>query len=82
MTKYTLGLPYRCSDTYKERLLETDLIPLTYSYEYLDMVQLFKIITDITYLDKDISPKEKKTRRSTKSGDKEDGTFVLEEQLC
>ena len=37
-TKYILGLPYRCRDTYKERLLETDLIPLTYWHEYLDMV--------------------------------------------
>ena len=37
-TKYILGLPYRCRDTNKERLLETDLILLTYWHEYLDMV--------------------------------------------
>ena len=81
-TKYILGLPYRCRDTYKERLLETDLIPLTYWHEYLDMVQLFKIINNINYVDKDIVPKVKTTRKSTRSGDKIDGTLVLEEQLC
>ena len=48
----TLGLPYRCRDTYKERLLETGLIPLTYWHEYLDMVQLFKMINNIAYVDK------------------------------
>ena len=75
-TKYMLGLPYRCRDTYKERLL------LTYWHEYLDMVQLFKIINNIAYVDKDIVPKVKTTRKSTRSGDKFDGTLVLEEQLC
>ena len=46
------------------------------------MVQLFKIINNITYVDKDIVPKVKTTRKSTRSGDKIDGTLVLEEQLC
>ena len=36
-TKYILGLSYRCRDTYKDRLLETDLIPLTYWHENSDM---------------------------------------------
>ena len=60
---------------------ETDLIPLTYWQEYLDMIQLFKIITDITYVDKNIVPKVKKTRRSTRSGNNTDGIIVLEEEL-
>ena len=47
----------------------------------MDMVQLLKIIYNITYVGKDIVPKVK-TRKSTKSGDKIDGTLVLEEQLC
>ena len=46
------------------------------------MVQLFKIINNIIYVDKDIVPKVKTTRKSTRSGDKIDGTLVLEEQLC
>ena len=46
------------------------------------MVQLFKIINNITYVDKDIVPKVKRTRKSTRSEDKIDGTLVLEEQLC
>ena len=45
---------------YKEQLLETDLIPLTYWHEYLDMVQLFKIINNITYVDKDIVSEDNK----------------------
>ena len=45
------------------------------------MEQLFKIITDITYVDKNIVPKVKKTRRSTRSGYNTDGIIVLEEQL-
>ena len=46
------------------------------------MVQLFKIINNITDVDKDIVPKVKTTRKCTRSGDKIDGTLVLEEQLC
>jgi hypothetical protein len=42
---------------------------------------MFKIITDITYIDKNIVPKVKKTRRSARSGNNTDGIIVFEEQL-
>jgi hypothetical protein len=38
-TKYILGLPYRCSDTYKERLLQTDEIPLAYWQEWYNCLK-------------------------------------------
>ena len=37
-TKYILGLPFLCAESYKERLLSTDLLPLCYWHELLDLV--------------------------------------------
>ena len=39
-TKFILSLPFQTSVTYKERLLMTGLLPLTYWHEYLDLVYI------------------------------------------
>ena len=40
-TKFILNLSFRCNTTYKERLLQLNLIPLSYWHEYLDMIFFF-----------------------------------------
>ena len=79
-TKYILQLPYRCPDTYKERLIQTDLLPLSYWHEYLDMVLLFKLTKNMTYTEKALLPTE--PGRSTRSSSRVDGAIILEEQPC
>ena len=37
-TKYILKLPFSCTISYMDRLKSLDLLPLTFCYEYLDMV--------------------------------------------
>ena len=81
-TKYTLQLPHRCPDTYKERLIQTDLLPLSYWHEYLDMVLLFKLTNNTTHTEKALLPTAKEPGRSTRFSSRVDGAIMLEEQLC
>ena len=36
-TKYILNLPFFCEESYKDRLIKMDLLPVSYWHEYLDM---------------------------------------------
>ena len=35
-SKFILGLPFMCDVSYKDRLISTELLPLSYWHEYLD----------------------------------------------
>ena len=37
-----MSLPFQTDVTYKERLIKTGLLPLTYWHEYLDLVYIYK----------------------------------------
>ena len=80
-TKYILHLPFTCNLSYKSRLIQTSLIPLTYWHEYLDMVFFFKIINKLIYLDNNSLPKTKEPQRLTRSCTRAEGTN-FEERLC
>ena len=43
-TKFILNLQYMWSETYKERLILSNLIPLSYWHEYLDILFFYKSI--------------------------------------
>ena len=45
-TKFILSLPFRTEITYVQRLCRLNLVPLTYWHEYLDLMFLFKHITE------------------------------------
>ena len=45
-TKFILSLPFLCAESYKERLQSTDLLPLCYWHEYLDLFFFIKLHTD------------------------------------
>ena len=36
-TNFALGLPFRCDMSSQERLVKLNMLPLSYSHEYLDM---------------------------------------------
>lgn len=62
-TKYILSLPYRTDISYKERLKLTELIPLCYWHEYLDLVYTYKSIGNNTDTQFKISKPVRVTRR-------------------
>jgi hypothetical protein len=43
-TRYILSLPFMSGISYKERLIKTGLLPLSYWNEYLDIVYLYKML--------------------------------------
>ena len=44
-TKYILDLPFICDQTYGDRLMNLNLLPIFYCHEFLDMIFLFKVVT-------------------------------------
>lgn len=51
-TKYILNLSFITNVAYTTRLLQIDLsINVTYWNEYLDLIPLYKIINNYTYID-------------------------------
>ena len=55
-TKYILNLPYLCSETYQERLVRLHLLPLSYWYEYLDLLFFFKAVNGLINVSSDVLP--------------------------
>jgi hypothetical protein len=65
-TKYILHLPVYSDVSYKDRLIQCNLIPLTYWHECLDMVFFFKLINNLIHVNNTFLPKSKKSERSTR----------------
>ncbi len=55
-TKYILNLGFVTNVSYTARLLQLDLLPVSYWHEYLDLVFLYKIINHLTYIDHSTLP--------------------------
>ena len=55
-TKFILNLPYMFSETYKERLVLSNLIPISYWHEYLDVLFYFKSINKHVFLSENTIP--------------------------
>lgn len=66
-TKYILSLPYRTEISYKERLTLTELIPLCYWHEYLDLVYTYKLIVNNTDTQFKITKPVRVTRHTASS---------------
>ena len=43
-TRFIMSLPYQSETCYKDRLLKTGLLPLSYWHEYLDLMYFFKAV--------------------------------------
>ena len=66
-TKFILNLPYICSETYKERLVLSNLTPISYWHEYLDVLFFFKSINKHVFLPENTIPTRLKPSRPTRS---------------
>jgi hypothetical protein len=49
-TKHILNLGFITDISYKTRLLQLDILPVSYWHEYLDLVFLYKITNNLTYI--------------------------------
>jgi hypothetical protein len=59
-SKFILKLPFICTESYKDRLMSINLLPVSYSLElveYLDLMFFFKAINGIITVPKEILPK-------------------------
>ena len=63
-TKLILKLPFRCDVTYKTRLQLTNLLPISYWHEFLDIVFFCKAVNNLLFIDSEALPA---TRQSSKS---------------
>ena len=66
-TKYILRLPFICETSYRDRLISTDLLPISYWHEYLDLMFFFKVITGIISISKSTLPQRIDPARITRS---------------
>ena len=64
-TKFILNLPYMCSETYKERLVLSNLNPISYWHEYLDVLLFLKSIKRCVFLSENTIPTRLKPSRPT-----------------
>ena len=69
-TKFILNLPFYSEVPYEERLIASNLLPISFWHEYLDLVHFFKMINGLIYANKDILParnlgNERKTRATS-----------------
>ena len=61
-TKFILSLPFFCEQSYTSRLIELNLLPISYWHELLDMIFFFKSVTGIVNLNSSVVPKIHVTR--------------------
>ena len=49
-TKFILNLPFYSEVPYEERLIASNLLPISFWHEYLDLVHFFKMINGLIYM--------------------------------
>ena len=61
-TKYILGLPFICDQTYRDRPMNLNLLPISYWHEFLDMIFFFKVVTGTVRVSPTVLPQVLVTR--------------------
>ena len=55
-TKLILKLPFCCDVTYKTRLQLTNLLPIPYWHEFLDIVFFYKAVNNLVFINSEALP--------------------------
>ena len=76
-TKLMLKLPFRCHVAYKTRLQLTNLLPISYSHEFLDIVFFFKAVNNLVLIDSEALPITGQFTRSTRSSSSSKGKVCI-----
>jgi hypothetical protein len=66
-SKFILNLPYTCSESYRERLITLELMPLSYWHEYMDLDFFYKAINGLVVISEGVLPKPLIPTRVTRS---------------
>ena len=75
-TKPILKLPFRCDVTYKTRLQLTNLLPISYWHEFLDIVFFCKAVKNLVFIDSVALPATRQSARSTRSSSSNPITYI------
>ena len=73
-TKLILKLPFRCDVTYKTRLQLTNLLPISYWREFLDIVFFYKAVN--VFIDSEALSATRQSTRSTRSSSSNAITYI------
>ena len=55
-SKFILDLPFLCEESYRDKLLSIDILPICYWHEFLDLVVFFKATDGIVCVSHDVLP--------------------------
>ena len=55
-SKFILDVPFLCEESYKDRLMSIDILPICYWHEFLDLVFFFKATNSIVCVSHDVLP--------------------------
>ncbi len=66
-SKFILNLPFLCYESYRERLIALELMPLSYWHEYFDLLHFCKAVTGQLKISKYILPQPLYSQRTTRS---------------
>ena len=55
-SKFILDLPFLCEESYRDRVLSIDILPICYWHEFLDLVFFFKATYGIVCVSHDVLP--------------------------
>ena len=76
-TKYILNLPFLCEESYEDRLIKLDLLPVSYWHDYLDMVFFFKSVTGLVKVNPTVIPSRRVLSRATRSSSNANVTLFV-----
>ena len=71
-----LKLPFLCDVTYKTRLQLTNLLPVSYWHEFLDIVFFYKAANNLVLIDSEALPVTGQSPRFTRSSSGNSTTYV------
>ena len=74
-SKFILNLPFHCQRSYKDRLIQLNLLLLTYWQEYPDMVFLFKVVTGRVEINPTVTPWTRAPTRTSRHTSNPDTTL-------
>ena len=75
-TKLVFTVPFRCNVTYKTRLQLTNLLPISYWHEFLDIVFFYKAVNNLVFIDSEALPATRQSTRSTGSSGSSAITYI------
>ena len=73
--RYILNLPFHCQRSYKDRLIQLNLLLLTYWQEYPDMVFFFKAVTARVEINPTVTPWTRAPTRTSRYTSNPDTTL-------